>query len=157
MIKTIMKIVRTRAVTTPMTRPTASFGAVSGAPVRASPPRTTLLQTSAITNPNAVPSDVAIVLRTSPIEIRRSSAIVNSPPEMDEGFKGLPFDPAALDLRDDMDTFDPSLRILSPPIFLERLHHVPYREQGDDNSIERLHLDARLVGRFDACRHGDPV
>src|SRR5467141_866870 len=78
-------------------------------------------------------------------------------PRWTKGFKGLPFGPAALDLRDDMDAFDTSLRILSPPIFLERLHHVPYREQGDDNSIERLHLHARLVRRFDARRHDDSV
>src|SRR3989454_252721 len=74
-----------------------------------------------------------------------------------KGFKGLPFGAAALDLGDDMDVFDSSLRILASPVFLERFHHVPNREQGDDNSVEGLHLHARLVGRFDARRHDDPV
>src|SRR5437867_11866706 len=78
-------------------------------------------------------------------------------PRWTKGFKGLPFDPPALNLRDDMDTFDSSLRILSPPIFLELLHHVPYREQGDDTSRVLLHLVARLVGRFYACHHGAPA
>jgi len=48
-----------------------------GAPVSAKPPRTTLLHTSAITNPKADPSDVEIVYRTSDIESFRSSAIFN--------------------------------------------------------------------------------
>src|SRR5437867_1951404 len=56
-----------------------------------------------------------------------------------------------------MDVFDSSLRILASPVFLERFHHVPNREQGDDNSVEGLHLHARLVGRLDARRHDDPV
>src|SRR5436309_4525330 len=56
-----------------------------------------------------------------------------------------------------MDVFDSSPPILTPPIFLERLHYVPYREQGDGNSVERVHLHARLVRRFDTRRHDDPV
>src|SRR5439155_17817148 len=75
MIKTIMKTVRTSATTMPMTKPLASLGAVSGAPVSARPPRTTLLHTSAITKPNAAPRELAIVFRTSDIESCFSSAM----------------------------------------------------------------------------------
>src|SRR5438093_11767349 len=75
MIKTIMKTVRTSATTMPITRLVTSLGAVSGTPVSATPPRTTLLHTGAITKPNAAPRELAIVLRTSDIERCFSSAI----------------------------------------------------------------------------------
>src|SRR5213594_2726186 len=157
MIKTIMKIVRTRAVTTPMTRPTASFGAVIGAPVRASPPKTTLLQTSAITNPNAVPSDVEIVLRTSTIEIFRSSAKVIPRSGMDGRILRPTASVGGFLLGHDPDGFDRGTRILTLRVLLERFHHVPDRQEGDCHAVEGLHLHPGLVRRFDGGRYDDAV
>src|SRR6266496_3472501 len=130
MIKTIMKIVRTSAVTMPITKPNGSFGAVMGAPVRASPPRTTLLHTSAITNPKAVPSDVEIVLRTSAIEIFRSSAMSIPRPGMGEPILRPTLVAAALLLRHDADAFDARPGVLAFRVLLKRFHHVPDRQQG---------------------------
>lgn len=67
-IMTIMTTVSSTAVTRYESHPT-NVGVTSRfTPATFSPPKTTLLQTRAMTKPNAAPSEVAIVLRISALE-----------------------------------------------------------------------------------------
>src|SRR5256885_2221252 len=62
-----------------------------------------------------------------------------------------------LRLLDDPHVFDARTRILPFRVLLQRLHHVPHREQGHGDSIEGFHLHAGLVGRLHVRRHDDPI
>src|SRR5256885_11895412 len=62
-----------------------------------------------------------------------------------------------LRLLDDPHVFDARTRILPFRVLLQRLHHVPHRQQGHGDSIEGFHLHAGLVGRLHVRRHDDPI
>src|SRR6266571_779848 len=124
---------------------------VVSTPATFRPPFTTLFHRRAITSPKAVARDVEMVLRTSAIEILRSSAISNPdarwarvPKPFPEANKYRSAGAHALLLRHDPHAFNPRARILPLRVFLERLRHVPNREQRNRDAVERLHLDAGL-------------
>src|SRR5439155_16463834 len=137
------------------------FANVVSTPATFSPPVTTLFHNRAMTNPKAAASDVDIVLRTSDIEIFRSSAISNprarwllSPSKAVEARQRRL---RLLLFRHYSDGLNPGTRILPLAVLLQGLHHVPDREESDGDPVERLHFHARLVRRFDGRSHGDPI
>src|SRR6266568_1281874 len=137
---------------------------VVSTPATFRPPFTTLFHRRAITSPKAVARDVEMVLRTSAIEILRSSAISNPdarwarvPKPFPEANKYRSAGAHALLLRHDPHAFNPRARILPLRVFLERLRHVPNREQRNRDAVERLHLDAGLIRRLDGGRRDDSI
>src|SRR6266540_748065 len=137
---------------------------VVSTPATFRPPFTTLFHRRAITSPKAVASEVEMVFRTSAIEILRSSAIANPdarwrlvPKPFPEANKYRSAADLFLFLRDHPDILDAGRWILAIAVLLEGFHHVPDRQQGDRDAIERLHLHARLVGGLDIGRHDDSI